>query len=704
MALVQNDYGSINGISAGRLTDTPQRRQVYLATHKGDGTRLPFMTRSFISFTYGGKFIEDFNLIATITNDRLQKAGYATFNDTVTTYDNLDGQFYWATHYKQNTLSFILATDGMEQNLLDDFLFWFRAGEIKELILSEHPNRGIMARVAQPPELQLLPFEMNTTIMISGNEYPTKTTLYKGEISLDFVMDEPHWYGITNVLGTPVFDEETQKMVYKDVWTDADGNTVDIFSSQDAMKIIQEDGIPLGSMIKNNMLLGNGSYANVETDVNGRIWKWPEGHENEWYAGEPLGEGARIAGTIEVADYIATNAFAMITEDLHILTTEDEIDLQYDKEYDHKNDENNYMYGTYVGRIAGAEVDVDGSGIIALTKDEVGHFYYAGTAPAPTRLTFTINPPAFTTNNKYITVPKNAYTDPDEPYNCITIESKTSQTVKFTTPNLFTSYNRAVKLFNDRIGTSVGWEEIFNEVRDTIRHAGVRAWAVYVLTGLKNWGGNKQPQEISLVTALNALAWMLEDDVKKIFPATFTFDSKTGEAIGQFKYRVPTESLTYSAVYNVHQEKGNMQVWLNNLRNSPDETILANLKDVCGEDLYYEYISELGLPAGATQSDIVNAFYNEIIRRKNENEPMMPFLSLDYNTTGTSEIVEVTEDVGDMLYSNYLIIKDRNYPNEYGSIMSWEDTPKGRAYSHKIIHDVDVPLRNVQILFTNMYL
>ena len=38
---------------------TLPRSQVYKATHEEGGKRLPFMYRSFISFTYGGKHIED---------------------------------------------------------------------------------------------------------------------------------------------------------------------------------------------------------------------------------------------------------------------------------------------------------------------------------------------------------------------------------------------------------------------------------------------------------------------------------------------------------------------------------------------------------------------------------------------------------------------------------------------------------------------
>lgn len=739
MAIEYRDYGSMGYMQPSSVAvDTSHRRQVYQATHGGDGSRLPFMNRSFISFTYGGKPIEDFDLIASITGDRLQRAGYASFEDTVTTYDNLDGQFYWATHYKSNALSFQLATDGIDQKTLDEFLHWFRAGEIKELILSEHPNRAIMARVAQPPQLQLLPFEHNIDIMISGSSYSTKTTLYKGEISLEFIMDEPHWYGLTNVLGIPAIDEEKQKLVYKDLWTDANGNTVDIFHSQDALKILQEDGIPLGSMIKNNMLLGNGSFANVETDVNGRIWKWPEGHENEWAAGEPLGEGARIAGTIYVEDIVITDGsitpeqveddegnnlmpgydvneqgevvklgyasvsqFAMTTEDCKILMAEDGTDLQYDRTTDIDPNNLSFLHGTYEGHISGADVDVNSQGIPALTNNEIGYFYYAGTAPAPTRITFTIYPPKFTNENKYISIPKNSYVDKNQPYNYLTITSETEQTLKFTTPNLYTSYNRAIKLLNERITGTYGWEEIFNEVRDTIRHAGVRAWLAYVLTGLKKHVNNAAVDKNMLDSALSAMTKFIEDDNNNIFPATFTFDSKTGEAYGQFTYRIPTESLSYGAVYDVHPQKGNMQEWLEHISTYSADDQLRNIKEVCGND-YETYLSRLNISVDADDAEIVEAFLNEIQRCYENNIIMPPFLKLDFRTDATT--TTVTEDVGDMLYSNYLIIKDRNYPTEYGSIAAWEDTPQGHTYSHKITHDVEVPLRDLQIIYTNMYL
>ena len=199
---IYRDYGALGDTEApnNAVTINP-RRQVYQATHKGDGSRLPYMNRSFISFTYGGKPIEDFDLIATITNNRIDRNATAEFNDLTSTYDILEGQQYWGTHYATNKLSFTLATDGIEQKTLDDFLYWFHAGEAKELILAEHPNRAILARVATPPQISLLPFEQVTNVLIAGVPYPTKTTLYKGEITLEFVMDSPHWYAKENILG-----------------------------------------------------------------------------------------------------------------------------------------------------------------------------------------------------------------------------------------------------------------------------------------------------------------------------------------------------------------------------------------------------------------------------------------------------------------------------------------------------------------------
>ena len=110
------EYRDIGSLNSNSYTDesinTNRRGQVYQATHVGEKS-LPYMRRSFISFTYGGKKIEDFDLIAT-QNDRLDREGYAAFEDITSSYDTLDGQYYWSTHYTTNSMEFTLSTDGID--------------------------------------------------------------------------------------------------------------------------------------------------------------------------------------------------------------------------------------------------------------------------------------------------------------------------------------------------------------------------------------------------------------------------------------------------------------------------------------------------------------------------------------------------------------------------------------------------------------
>ena len=467
-----------------------KRSQVYLATHNGEGNSLPFMYRSFISFTYGGKKIEDFDLIATTNGDRINRNAYASFDDIVTTYDNLDGQHYWATHYKTNQMDFVLSTDGIDDKQLDNFKHWFKAGISRELILAEHPNRAIMARVAQPPVINLLPFEQEVEINISSEIHKTKTTLYKGDIQLSLIMDQPHWYSITNILGKKTIVAGRER--YEDVWDDiVTGQEVSIFASQDALKILYEDGIPLGSMIAKNMLLGNGAYAEVENQTISCIWSLSEEAEN--YA--TLGEGAKIdSGDGET------------------------------------------------GIIAGAIVNASDEGIKTLSANTPAYFFYSGTAPSPTVISFKLTPQF---NGYYISEPCNSYASTTaNKYNTFTIESLTEQKLYFTTPNIFTSYNKAIKVFEDYTNSSNSWEKVREILRDTIRHPKVREYAISVL--------NSAQSDASNTAGITTVAATLQANMKKFLVgggsaaelAIFSFNSKTGEAVGTFSYYADGSTLS----------------------------------------------------------------------------------------------------------------------------------------------------------------
>ena len=54
MATEYRDIGRLNnGQYRNQLTETP-KSQVFRATHDGEGIRLPYRYRSFISFSYNG--------------------------------------------------------------------------------------------------------------------------------------------------------------------------------------------------------------------------------------------------------------------------------------------------------------------------------------------------------------------------------------------------------------------------------------------------------------------------------------------------------------------------------------------------------------------------------------------------------------------------------------------------------------------------
>lgn len=152
-------YFGVEGTSVPSTSNTEKHTQVYQATHTGNGNRMTMYNRSFISFNYGGKWIEDFNLIATSSNNGIQRTLTTPFEDLMTDHEVADGYFYWGTRYTKKQIDFNLATDGITQPQLEEFRNWFKPGMTRELILAEHPNRAIDARVAAAPVMNVVPFE-----------------------------------------------------------------------------------------------------------------------------------------------------------------------------------------------------------------------------------------------------------------------------------------------------------------------------------------------------------------------------------------------------------------------------------------------------------------------------------------------------------------------------------------------------------------
>ena len=658
--------------------------QVYMATHKGE-QRLPFMNRSFISFSFGGKYIEDFNLIATIENDRLNRLASSEFEDLVTEYNIIDGQFYWGTHFKHNKINFKLATDGITQQQLEEFRHWFIGGVTRELILSEHPNRAILARVGTPPNFTLLPFEEKTTVKISGKDYNTSTTIYKGEIELELVMDMPFWYSKINIFG--YYDNG----VYYDTWTDANGETINVFDQYknfDVMKIVLEDNIPISSMISISTLLGNNTFANANDNSGGHIandttfvylyssvaeiedtqipavaiiegiidgagvyYKSDSGGPEQIFISGNLGqsldshwkelfitlvnshlaEGQTAIDSEITFDDLYT---AVVTAFPNLTGTELPSSENLPQKVTEDTDWNHRIYNEELNlgaKIWGPYMAED-TGIVDFRPGQIFYFYYAGTAPAYPSIQFSLTPQI---QDYYISSPANSYASTlTVPYNTITITSLNKIEFRFTTPNIYTSYNEAIKILKSITSKNgESWEKIRVLIRDNVKHYAVRAWANKVIDFIINSNNNMNIIDSNqLQNILNLMILFFNSNNGEqihITSSAYEFNSETGRAIGTFSYRDPNSILD------------------NNVVDFDASTL-------------------------------------------NETYPM----------------IQAQEDVGDMIKSNYLVIKDRNHPDKStGSIMAWEDVSDyTRTYTHKLEHDVAGGLQNLYLKYKNMYL
>lgn len=275
------------------LSEIGKITQAYQATHDGAGNRLPYLSRSFISFTFGGKAIEDFNLIATINGDRIENSLYSSFQDSTSTYDTLDGQLYWGSHFDAKELSFNLSTDGISENQLDDFRELFKPGNIQELILSEHPNRAIMARVKEAPNISLLPFEEQISFSLNGVEVSTSTAVYKGDITLNLIMDDPYWYSKLTYMPTYI-----NKVTLEELDINSQNeNKVNAETDKDMLKIMYEDRIPYQNMINGNMFLGGNVLVTQENRVG-------SARVNQAFLGVITGESAGLTVNSSTPQYL----------------------------------------------------------------------------------------------------------------------------------------------------------------------------------------------------------------------------------------------------------------------------------------------------------------------------------------------------------------------------------------------------------------
>ena len=439
------------------LRNTVPHTQVYMATHDGADNRLLHMNRSFISFTYGGKNIEDFSFISTITGDRMERNLYSNFNDNTSTYDVLDGQFYWGTHFTNGSLKLTLSTDEVTEKELNDFKRQFMPGPPKELILAESPNRGIMARIASVPQYHMLPFEKQIEKKVAGQSRTISTTVYRGSIDLEFVMDDPFWYSLKNILPSSLRN-------IRDEW-------VSTVNDPESLKMILEDGVPTQAMLESSNIL-TGGEQNAATTI------LVVGGDN--YSAL---EGQKVA---QVGDFLY-RASVVIRQNL------------------------------------------DGA---------AAYLYYAGNAPAPTQLSFSISP---TITGGYIQYPLNSIANKklngngNNDYNKICVGL---QEFQFTTPSIYTGYNQAMDTVTS-ITDGFSIIDLRILLNDTVKEYYSRSWAYACINYLeaKGIGVNSETSTISKANFVAAFTPLMRLFLPDDATAAFKFNSKTGEATGTFNVR-----------------------------------------------------------------------------------------------------------------------------------------------------------------------
>lgn len=474
--------------------------QVYNITHDGAGNSLPLDKLPFISFSYDGKRIEEYNFIATIDGS-LDRPFYGEFSYNTSESDVLDGQFYWGTHYNKNTINLRLVTDKITEAQLADFKKWLKPGPAKQFILAENPNRAIDVRVAETPSYaDIIPYEDRQKVMIGNTYYNYSTTYYRGFVEVSFEADEPHWYSLNNVI---------------------EGNV-----DEDKIKIMMEDNVPLDSMIKT---------TDYPIHLGDRIYKVISDTDPVECQAVFDNKGIFLEDTISsTSDTVAPNYLfygGTAPADTILKFT---FTPKFEKENYDEDVIPDYDYTSIpIFLVGSAEV----GDAYTYSRSKAEEIYAGGEHSYSSLPKGLIISPA----NK-ITAANNA-----NPYNVITIGSKQ---FKFTTPSIYTGYNQALTIMNKfKVGDS--FLEARTAIREGVNEYYSRAWALAVMNKMGKQAAyvdqstSKFKEKFKEAFDLEMFQFLYaeyrpdsQEARTTVWPAEITINSKTGEATGSFIVKV----------------------------------------------------------------------------------------------------------------------------------------------------------------------
>ena len=299
-----------------------------------------------------------------------------------------------------------------------------------------------------------------------------------------------------------------------------------------------------------------------------------------------------------------------------------------------------------MGRVAGAVVANENTSLTGpvVSGSDAYQLFYGGTAPSPATVSFKITPTV--NSNGYINALANDYCPVGGlTYSTITLTSVHVKQFDFTTPNVITSWNKAWKMFNAiKTGNNgTNWKDFADDLRDYIRHPAVRSFAVAIINYLQD-------------PTINTDNKYFNTD------GIFTSNSNDGTLGGKSKAK---------------------------------ELLSKFFKDRSGNfvPMEFSFNSETGTAIGKYKYWKAASSDTNIIGYLNAGPTA---------AQQTANFVQYTEDVGDMLRSNWLYIEDHNMFINGNEVHAWDEN--SRANAHKITHNVPVPLEDLKIEYKNMYL
>lgn len=136
----------------------------------------------FTKFYFGDKSSSDFGLLVVSNGSRYTSNLTSNFEVRTTSIPGRPTPLFWGADKSGYTIAIELATDGMTEIQLNDFIKHFTVGRVEKLSFEETSYKYIWATISMPPTFDFIPFDRENGL------------LYKGELHMEFTTLSSEYY------------------------------------------------------------------------------------------------------------------------------------------------------------------------------------------------------------------------------------------------------------------------------------------------------------------------------------------------------------------------------------------------------------------------------------------------------------------------------------------------------------------------------